>query len=496
MGEALGAADDQRDPAASLPLFEDSRQAATQPAGKRPIAVVGAGFSGTIAALQLLRGLPEDQPVLLCERAPEFARGVAYATGDLDHLLNVRAANMSALADQPNHFADWLKRHARAGAAGVHETAAGQFASRGLYGQYLRGLLDIALRESAHHARLRLMPDDVTDITRASKGSFWLTFASGTRLEVAGVVLAVGNLAPEESLDPRICADPWGKKAWAKLEGDLPVLIVGTGLTMVDLAVSIRRGGFGGRIIAMSRGGLMPQRHEAGGTWPTPVFTEAETRSIRLMTARVRQELRAAAAENVDWRAVIDSLRPVTAKLWAGMPVGERHRFLRHARRYWDVHRHRMAPPHAEMIGKMRDEGSLEPLAGRIRRIESTYDGALVSYRARGATEDSVLKVQRVIMANGLEQIDRTRDPLMQRLLAHGLVRVDRQGLGLEVTDQLNVVGADGAPAERIWALGPIVRGVFWECIAVPDIRGQARDVAAHVGARLRADAPRWSFTI
>jgi uncharacterized NAD(P)/FAD-binding protein YdhS len=119
-----------------------------------------------------------------------------------------------------------------------------------------------------------------------------------------------------------------------------------------------------------------------------------------------------------------------------------------------------------------------------------------VSYRARGATEDSVLKVQRVIMANGLEQIDRTRDPLMQRLLAHGLVRVDRQGLGLEVTDQLNVVGADGAPAERIWALGPIVRGVFWECIAVPDIRGQARDVAAHVGARLRADAPRWSFTI
>jgi uncharacterized NAD(P)/FAD-binding protein YdhS len=496
MGDALAAADDQVPRTPKLPLFEDSRPISAQPAGKRPIAVVGAGFSGTIAALQLLRGLPDDKPVLLCERAPEFARGVAYATGDLDHLLNVRAANMSALADQATHFADWLKRHARAGAAGVHDTAAGQFASRGLYGRYLRGLLDSALRESAHHARLRLMPDDVTDITRAGNGGFWLTFASGTRLEAAGVVLAVGNLAPEENLAPRICADPWGKKAWAKLEGDLPVLIVGTGLTMVDLAVSIRRGGFGGRIIAMSRGGLMPQRHEATGAWPTPVFSEEETRSIRLMMDRVRRELRAAGAQGVNWRAVIDSLRPVTAKLWAGMPVAERQRFLRHVRRYWDVHRHRMAPPHAEMIGRMRDEGRLELLAGRIRGIEQAADGALVSYRARGAAEDAVLKVQRVIMANGLEQIDRTRDPLMQRLLAHGLVRVDRQGLGLEVTDQLNVVGRDGVPAERIWALGPIVRGVFWECIAVPDIRGQARDVAANVAARLKADAPRWSFTI
>ena len=496
MGEATAAADNRASRGPSLPLFEESRQAPAQPSGKRPIAVVGAGFSGTIAALQLLRGLPDDQPVLLCERAPEFARGVAYATGDHDHLLNVRAANMSALADEPAHFDNWLKRHARAGGDGQHQTESGLFASRGLYGQYLRGLLDSALRESAHHARLRLMPDDVTDITSAGKGSFWLTFASGTRLEVSGVVLAVGNLAPEENLDPRICADPWGKKAWAKLEGDLPVLIVGTGLTMVDLAVSIRRSGFGGRIIAMSRGGLMPQRHEPGGAWPTPVFTEEETRSVRLMTARVRHELCAAAAENIGWRAVIDSLRPVTAKLWAGMPGAERRRFLRHARRYWDVHRHRMAPPHAEMIDKMRAEGSLELRAGRVSSIESTADSALVTYRPRGRPEIALLQVQRVIMANGLEQIGRTRDPLMQRLLAHGLVRVDRQGLGLEVTDQLNVVGTDGVPAERIWALGPIVRGVFWECVAVPDIRGQARDVAAHVAARLKADAPRWSFTI
>src|SRR5271165_2833493 len=97
-----------------LPLFEDQTENSPMPTGKRPIAVIGAGFSGTIAALHLLRRLPPDQPVLLCERATEFARGVAYATGDSNHLLNVRATNMSALADEPQHFADWIKRRPNA----------------------------------------------------------------------------------------------------------------------------------------------------------------------------------------------------------------------------------------------------------------------------------------------------------------------------------------------------------------------------------------------
>ena len=155
----------------SLPLFPEPGEAG-KPQGKRPIAVIGAGFSGTIATLQLLKRLPPDQPVLLCERSPDFARGMAYATGDNDHLLNVRAANMSALTDEPTHFQDWLKRRAaESGVAGeVHETEAGLFASRGLYGQYLRSILDYAMRQTAGHAQLRLLPDDVLDIATDEGG--------------------------------------------------------------------------------------------------------------------------------------------------------------------------------------------------------------------------------------------------------------------------------------------------------------------------------------
>ncbi len=477
-----------------MPLFEDRPEPGDPAPVKRPIAVIGAGFSGTIAALHLLKRLPPDQPVLLCERAPEFARGVAYSTGENDHLLNVRATNMSALADEPQHFSEWLKR--RPSQDGLYETEAGVFASRGLYGQYLRSILDFAMRETAGHAQLRLMPDDVVDVIAGPDGGFELICAGGSKLDVAGVVLAVGNLPPEENPDPRICANPWGDKAWRALSGDLPVLIVGTGLTMVDMVLALRRRGFDGKIVAMSRGGLLPTRHAPTGTWPTPRFTLAEEQSLSLLMARLRDEVFAAAEQGYDWRAVIDSMRPVTASLWSRLPLPERRRFLRHARRYWDVHRHRMAPPHADAIADMQKTGSLQVLAGRIRTLETGPDSVKVHYRPRGAATDEIMPVQRVIMASGLEHIDRTRDPLMQRLLDRGLIRVDSQGLGLDVTDGLNVVRGDGTTAERIWALGPIVRGVFWECVAVPDIRVQASHVAVSVVARLREDAPRWSFII
>ena len=485
----------------SLPLFPEQTGEASPQSGKRPIAVIGAGFSGTIAALQLLRRLPADQPVLLCERSPEFARGVAYAAGDNDHLLNVRAANMSALSDEPLHFQEWLKRRFDDDPLldGLHQTEAGLFASRRLYGLYLRSILDYAMRETAGHAQLRLLPDDVLDVVSGDQGGYELICAGGQHLAVAGVVLAVGNLPPEEGDDPRICRNAWGEKTWRPLVPGQPILIVGTGLTMVDLAIAVRRRGFAGGITAISRGGLLPTRHAAvAGSWATPHFTMAEETSLPLLMARLRDEVFAAAEAGVDWRAVIDSMRPVTASIWGRLPLAERQRFLRHARRSWDVHRHRMAPPHADMIDSMVADGTLQVLAGRIRAFDSNDDGVTVRYATRTADggAELTLDVQRVIMASGLEHISRTRDPLMQRLLDRGLVRMDRQGLGIDVTDGLNVVRQDGTAAERIWALGPIVRGVFWECVAVPDIRVQASHVAVSVVARLREDAPRWSFII
>jgi uncharacterized NAD(P)/FAD-binding protein YdhS len=455
---------------------------------RRPIAVIGAGFSGTIAVLHLLRRLPADQPVLLCERAPEFGRGLAYAGANEHHLLNVRAANMSALADEPNHFAAWLATLPEANRS-AFATQAGLFATRGVYGEYLQSLLATVLRESAGEARLRLMPDEATDAVPLPEGGFTLGFAGGIDIDVAGIVLASGNLQPEEHPDPRICTHPWGEKAARPLAGQMPVLIVGTGLTMVDLAVSIRRRGFTGPLLALSRGGLLPARHEPALPWQAPTLTPAELSSLPLLMQRLRHEIRIAAAHGVDWRAVVDSLRPATVHIWAGLPVRERDRFLRHARRYWDVHRHRMAPPHADIIDAMVSDGSLQIAAGRIEHMEPEKVGIEVHCRVRGGAKAQVLHAQRVIMAHGLIPIAATRDKLVSSLVSQGLARLDAHALGLDVTDALQLRHADGTPDARLWALGPIVRGVFWECVAVPDIRNQAAHLAASVAAGLQHEA-------
>jgi uncharacterized NAD(P)/FAD-binding protein YdhS len=273
----------------------------------------------------------------------------------------------------------------------------------------------------------------------------------------------------------------------AGLRPDELVMVVGTGLTMVDLGLGMRSRGFAGPIIALSRRGLVPQRHApAGGTWPTPAFTEAERRSPAALLRRLRVEVAEAAAQNIGWRVVIDGLRPITAELWRGLPAIERTRFLRHLRPWWDVHRHRIAPTAADRFGALLREGKLTIRRGRIRGVERDGNRAVVSVQGSGAGSAERLTIQRLIYATGPGPAAGT-DALMNSLIAQGLACTDAQGIGLQVTDALELVGADGVPTPRLWALGPIVRGVFWECTAVPDIRQQARAAADVIAGELSA---------
>ncbi|HLY55227.1 MAG TPA: FAD/NAD(P)-binding protein, partial [Stellaceae bacterium] len=385
---------------------------------KPPVAVIGGGFSGTMAAIQLARAVPRDQPILLCERAGSFGQGVAYATAVPDHLLNVRAANMSAFAAEPGHFETWLESEGEA--ARTHRTEAGVFASRGTYGRYLTSILYDEIRDQERPGQLRPLPDDIVDCRRTGDG-FELTSGSGRRYTARAVVLATGHVPSAPSADPRYVTNPWARGATRGLDDTAPVLVLGTGLTMVDVVVSLRQSGFTGPIIALSRHGLLPQPHEASAPWPMPQFTEAERGSVRLTMRRMRGEIAAAASAGICWRAVVDSIRPITAAIWRGWPEAERHRFLRHARRAWDVHRHRMAPPVAAAIDVALADGSLRVVAGRVSGMRFDADAVHVAYRPLGGGQDEIA-VQRVIVATGLESAVKTTDPLTQRLIERGLV--------------------------------------------------------------------------
>lgn len=453
-----------------------------------PIAVIGAGFSGTVAAIQLLRTLPPDQGVLLCERGERFGRGLAYDTANPDHLLNVRAANMSAFPDRPGHFEAWLDALSRDAAdperEGVRITEAGSFAARGLYGRYLGQLLQAQLA-SGGAPRLGLVQDAVSDLEPSPAG-FNLRLEGGQRHAVAGAVLAMGNLAGSSRLRSRHRIDPWRPDAFGRLHPDRTVLIAGTGLTMVDAVFALRRHGFPGPIVAVSRRGLTPQVHAPATPWPLPDVSLGEARGLSALTRRIRAEIRAAEAAGQDWRGVIDALRPLVDFFWRSFPLAERGRFLRHLRPFWDSHRHRMAPPVAASIASEIARGGLTIRVGRIDAIQDEPGRALVTLRPRGgegsAAEPVEIAAQCVIDATGLGRLSETEDPLLRRLLARGLVRPGPFDLGLDAEGH-RAVGPRASGA--LWLLGPLLHGVLWECVAVPDIRNQAADLAVAVAASL-----------
>lgn len=436
---------------------------------RAPVAIVGGLFSGTMTAAQLARlGIRS----LLIEGGGRAGRGTAYSTSEPVHLLNVRAEGMSAWPDDAAHFARYFA---------ADGGAPRKFAERRLFGDYLAGILEEAAATGLVEA-----PESRGVAARLDAGGWSIELEVGEPILANALVLANGNQPPEpmpSEGSPRFLGNPWSEVARTALYqaagADDAVLIVGTGLTMVDLILSLTAAGHRGRIVALSRRGLLPRAH--ADFEPDPVrFDDVPQGDV----VRLLQWLRRRAGA-VGWRAAIDSLRPHSQRLWQALGPEEQRRFARHARPWWDVHRHRIAPQVAQSLRSRVADGSLEIVAGRIAEI--TDDGEALSVRLAkrgGAGAAPPQRFAYVFNCTGpLGRIGRTTDPLLGQMLDDGLVKPDALGMGLEVDDASRVRGAPNA-----WALGPLTKGRFWEIVAVPDIRHQAAAVADDISRSLGDD--------
>lgn len=431
----------------------------------RHVAIIGGGYSGTLQAISLLA--LTDVRVTLIERA-RLARGVAYSTRSADHLLNVAAARMSAFADKPSHFADWL---ATKGLGGPDS-----FAERRTYGAYLEEQL--AGAQAAYGSRLTVVEGEATDVVQRDSREHIL-LASGEQLDADLVVLSVGNLPPAipGAIDRAglaagvYVADPWAGSIVEGLTEADTVLLIGTGLTAVDAALLLDSGGFRGRTIALSRRGLLPRAHT--GSHATPEAPALESRC----TSLVRTVRTAAAAHG--WRGAVDSLRPQTQRLWADASVAERSRFLRHLRPWWDVHRHRIAPEIASRLARMLDDGRLQVSAGRIVSVAARERDAAVDWCPRGSDARRQLVAARIVNCTGPQSdITRSADPLIRNLTRSGRIRPDPCRIGIDVDPNCRTVAGSGTINDRLLAIGPQTKGAWWEIVAVPDLRHQVRQVA------------------
>jgi uncharacterized NAD(P)/FAD-binding protein YdhS len=425
----------------------------------------------------LLKRAGDAVRVTLIEPREQIGRGLAYATENVSHRLNVRASNMSAFPDDPDHFWNWLQ------ANGYRGEDRFCFLPRLVYGRYLGSLIEGRLVET--DPRVRWIREAVTGLNERD-GSVTLRLSGSETAVFDMVVLCCGYEASETLEAPFV--SPWEDSSLWNTAPDSTILILGTGLTMVDAAITLSESGHRGPIVALSRRGLLPQPHSrvdvapiAQTELPSPATLAPVLHWLR---ARARDEMRSGG----DWRSVIDGLRPHVQALWRAMPSRSRRRFLEHARPWWDIHRHRMAPEVETKIRALQESGQLRILAGHILEVNAKRDGASVSIRPRGSEALVRLEVSRIVSCRGLiSDPRRSSNPLVAQLLAEDYARVDPLGIGLDVADRCAVVDARGRASERIFAVGPMSQAAFWESIAVPDIRLQAASLARRLTEQVAA---------
>lgn len=434
------------------------------------VAIVGGGFSGCAVVANLAR---HTAPCSLAIFEPdELGRGAAYGTRHPEHVLNTRAHQMSIYTDEPDHFVRWLG--ARAGPM--------DFVSRRLYGDYVGEVAKRAFEQP----RCTHVRDRVRSIRRGERGGFVVESSSAARFGARAVVLATGNAAPndeflplEARLHPGYVGDPW-RFDYGVVGGH--VLVIGSGLTTLDVLVALKESGHRGTVHVLSRRGRFPEVHSNGA--PYDVIPALDTRGTRALLRSFRRHVDDAERRGFDWRAVVDAIRPEAEAIWRRLQPAEQRRFERHLRTHWERHRHR-APQQVDAVRKeYLRSGRLYSYAGRLLRMER--GNATIALRSGEIAE---LRPDWIVNCSGLGRVSAmTRDPLLGAMLADGSISSDRSGLGLRATWDLAAIDAMGNRVPGLWIVGPPLRGARFETTAVPELRGMAEVAAAEILRALRPE--------
>ncbi|MDG4884405.1 FAD/NAD(P)-binding protein [Mesorhizobium sp. WSM4884] len=429
------------------------------------IIIVGGGASGVVLAAHLLKSPNPDLRVTLIEKRPHFGQGMAYSTLLSAHVLNVKASGMSAYADDPDNFARWVLER------GLAQPDQGPFyAPRSLYARYLKELLDDLEDRERERGRLRLIREESLSVSPTPSG-VEVALANGTSVVGHLAVLATGHDEQPGAFQGR--AIRMGSEADTALDPQAPVLVLGTGLSMVDAFLSLEQRGHRGEIIAVSRRGLLPSPHRKGNPIKLDVADIPLGTQLSYFVGWFRNLIRENQKAGGDWRDVVDGLRPFNQKIWQNWPPSAKRRFVEHTKAWWDIHRHRMAPEVYERVTEAVGSGRIRLVAGRVADIEPN-DGFTVTIQQRGTQALETLEVARIYDCMGIARdISKTSNGLVRSLVERGLARPDPLRLGLDVTASCELIAADGTVSSKLLAVGPLTRGTFFEIDAIPDIRVQ-----------------------
>lgn len=459
------------------------------------IIIIGAGFCGTMTAVHLLRSNSTLAFHLVLVDPNVAGRGLAYGTTDLKHLLNVPAGGMSAFENEPADFLNYLK--------GQFGTASSNdFLPRHVYGDYLQQRLHEAVAtksDSVHFSHIHARALDIRAGTTNASGSgqhhdtHWhVLLSNGTEIRADKIILATGNAQPKTPTvltssfienSSRCINDPWCEDLLERIDWRQPLLLIGSGLTAVDVILKLAGYGYKPAIYAISRHGLSPIAHRGlSGKLAALDLPQLQTLTIAQIVRLLREKVAETEIEGRDWRDIIAALRPHLPQLWQQLPQTQRERFMRHCVAYWDVHRHRLAPPVAASLHDLLSARRLTIHAGRLLTLSDNGAGLDVQLRLRGDHKPMKLAVGNVINCTGPNaDVLRSGDELLNALLQRGLIKPDALGLGIEVEDDYTTVSSHSSKAQSIFYVGPWLKAKLWEATAVPELRVHAHNVASNV---------------
>ncbi|QJI38912.1 FAD/NAD(P)-binding protein [Pseudomonas sp. ADAK13] len=469
-------------------MSETERGQATSAIRNADVLIVGGGLSGTMLAVQLLR-LPGKRQILVIEPRQELGRGEAYSAVELGHTLNGNAARMSVDPDNADDLTQWLTAYIADGgwpeSDQQHVPISELFPPRGIFGLYAQQRLAEAKARSAstvEHVRA-----EVTDL-EVDEHATLLTLSDGQQLRGAVAVLATGMFPAartpqtESSGLNAAAVDPWDVQAMTQLDPQSTVLIIGSGLTMVDAVVSLEQAGHRGPIEIFSRHGLLPHVRRQPPAWVDFLGEDHSLRSPRQLLREVRRQCRLALDQGIDWQAPLDTVRAHIGRLWSQASEGEKRQFVRHVRPWWESHHHRSPPLSAELVARLHGEGRLRIQAASYKGLVPSDGDVTIRLRRRG--EQNVVQVSGAALINssGIEyDWRRVARPLPRQLLKRGLIQPGPLALGIAADVSGAVLDAHGQVSQRLFAMGPPLRGMWWESTAVTDVAIQAKALAARL---------------
>jgi len=447
---------------------------------KLSVAIVGAGASGTLTAINLLKSLQQPATVYLIEKRKEsLFRGAAY-NSTLDYEpLNVPVGKMSLYNSQPDDFYAWILSNN----LGDEEITRDSFVSRRWFGNYLEENLKLAANHKHPAVNFNIIHSTTVDID--CPGNYLLKQDDGTEIEAHYVILATGNEKPndvlsseaKEVLGANYYSNPWHFNALENLQSEDTVLLIGTGLTTVDYLVSLKKRKHTGKVYALSLNGLLPKTHNA--TVSYKVETPLKDDNIHRLFEKLSIEIEKAKQKNINWRSVIDAMRADTAALWQGLSHESKLTFLKEYRTQWEIHRHRMPLASANEIKTMIADKQVEILTGSIGEVIKNGNGYYVYYQTQ-ANEKLHVKANRVINCTGPSgDYEKSDNELLKNLLKKNWLKKDVYGLGVITGRGGELINADGGALKNMFAVGPLRKASEWESTALREIRNQAEEIAA-----------------